>query len=243
MQAGVPFAASHSHAACGQRHTHTCHGGDAIYQWQFPQGARAITSPRNLPSAHSVLGNGMVKDATLCFAQARALLPQILQRSGATIRLVTSTLSNVGRFSNCTGLQPAQVLTVHSRDAFPRSFEEHRDAWRGFRYGDVVIVAAGPVGRLLAIEWHTKQPRVTYLELGSFFDPDLTDTTFFGRGHGALEGARYYPQTQCGRLVDQTVYRPKMAFSACQRPGDVRATIDVSAIWHALRPSLLGRKS
>ena len=129
MQAGVPFAASHSHAACGQRHTHTCHGGDAIYQWQFPQGARAITSPRNLPSAHSVLGNGMVKDATLCFAQARALLPQILQRSGATIRLVTSTLSNVGRFSNCTGLQPAQVLTVHSRDAFPRSFEEHRDAY------------------------------------------------------------------------------------------------------------------
>ena len=135
-----------------------------------------------------------------------------------------SARANAGRFINCTGLVPQQVLTVRSRDAFPRSYDEHEAAWRAFDDDDVIIITAGPVGRLLAVHWHTKQPRATYLELGSFFDPDLADEPFFGKRRGALDGARYYPRVQCGRALDPSVYQPKVRFAACQAgPRDVRA--------------------
>ena len=98
----------------------------------------------------------------------------------------------------------------------------------------VAIICAGPVGRLLAVEWHQRQPRATVLELGSFFDPDLTERSFFAR-RGMRPGARYYADVQCGRRVNRSLYRPRTRHGACQSgPADVRAQLDERAIWARL---------
>jgi hypothetical protein len=164
-------------------------------------------------------------------ATARDLLPRILRAINAPIHLVVSAAANVTRFTSCTSLTLTRVLRMPPRDAYPHGLAQHRDAWRDVNAGDVVLICAGPVGRLLAVEWHAHLPAATILELGSFFDPDLTPTSFFG----AVRGPRYYQRQQCGQdvsLLDER--RRRRAFAAapaCQRRSDVRARVDEKAIW------------
>ena len=42
----------------------------------------------------------------------------------------------------------------------PRRYEQHKDAVTRFADGDVVVLCAGPVGRILAAEWYARQPNV-----------------------------------------------------------------------------------
>jgi hypothetical protein len=86
-------------------------------------------------------------------SQARALLPAILKARGSRLHLVVSTLGNTSRFQACTGLTPDRVLRVPPLDGYPAGYEMHRDGWRDVAAGDVVLVCAGPLGRILAAEW------------------------------------------------------------------------------------------
>ena len=130
----------------------------------------------------------------------------------------------MARFGRCTGLAPHRVLRVPATDSYPAGFDEHADAWRGVEPGDVVLLCAGPLGRLLAVRWFARQPRATYLELGSFFDPEL-------QPNGATLGPRYYSQTQCGVKLDRSVYSPHGWYRGCEARGDTHATIDEGAVW------------
>jgi len=110
------------------------------------------------------------------YATAHALLPAILQRhhaSGRRVHLLLSDAANATVFAQATGITPASVMTLPLHAGFPAGYDAHRDAWKGFGEGDVVLLMAGPVGRLLAPEYFKHAPTTTVLELGSFFDPEL----------------------------------------------------------------------
>ena len=109
----------------------------------------------------------------------------------------------------------------------PRPFLRRR--WRQVADGDVVLLCAGPLGRLLAVRWFAAQPRATYLELGSFWDPEL-------QPGGATLGPRYYSQTQCGVTLDRAAYTPHSWYRGCEAKGDTHADIDEGAIWAKLAP-------
>ena len=170
------------------------------------------------------------------FATARALLPRILLARAAHVHLVVSATADIDRFTNCTGLRPTRVERIAPMDAFPLDYERLKQGWQAVAGGDVVIFCAGPLGRLLAIAWHARQPAATYLELGSFFDPDLAppERAFFRR-RGRNRGARYYPQVQCGVRVNESLYVARTHHPGCQTVRDVRAAIDEAAIWRALK--------
>ena len=144
--------------------------------------ARAGKSAQPSASALSAPASrrGLLTPATVFINQnyltARALLPRLLVRqaaAGRKIHLIASEHADLGRFRACTGIVPASVLRVPAMDAFPSGLTVLDDAARGFGADDVVLICAGPLGRLLAVKWHRAQPLATYLELGSFFDPDL----------------------------------------------------------------------
>jgi len=175
------------------------------------------------------------------FEQARRLLPTLITawQSAALVRvhIVVSASADVARFAKCTGILPSSVRRVPPSEAYPTGLEKHADAWRAFETGDIVVLCAGPLGRLLALHWHAHQPRATYLELGSFFDPDLTppQASFFGR----RSPPRYYPQVQCGVRVEPTLYQPRVRHRACQAgPGDVKAKLDERGLMVLLRRNL-----
>ena len=49
----------------------------------------------------------------------------------------------------------------HVRDTFPKSFQT----------GDVVALSLGPTARVLVKEWFEERPDVTFIDVGSNFDP------------------------------------------------------------------------
>jgi hypothetical protein len=61
------------------------------------------------------------------------------------------------------------------------AFEEHYETFRTEEFlsdaqyepNDIVLIMAGPVGRILATEWGILRPDITFLEMGSFWDTEL----------------------------------------------------------------------
>eukprot|EP00965_Chrysotila_dentata_P000922 29555-Pleurochrysis_carterae.AAC.1 len=170
------------------------------------------------------------------FARARDVLPRVLRARialGARLHMVVSETANLTRFSHCTGLDPHRVLTVPVVNAFPAAFRAHQHRWRDMRAGDVAIISAGPLGRILAVEWFLHRPTATVLELGSFFDPDMFDVSPFLK----VGGPRYYLPTQCGKYLPRSQYNPKRSFRSCQWAGDKGDDFDEARVWEALRRS------
>ena len=198
-----------------------------------------VPCSRNFPFSHALamaqLANATATRLTVAtlfinrnYEAARALLPRLVRArvacGAARLHLVVSEAADMARFGRCTGLAPHRVLRVPATDSYPAGFDAHADAWRGVEPGDVVLLCAGPLGRLLAVRWFARQPHATYLELGSFFDPEL-------QPNGATLGPRYYPQTQCGVELDRSVYSPHGWYRGCEARGDTHATIDEGAVW------------
>ena len=82
--------------------------------------------------------------------------------------------------------------------------------------------------------------------MGSFWDPDLSFTSFFDPSpiekarlkisrRRISRGPRYYGQVQCGQSVDPRVYQPRARFGACNEARDVKADIDEDAIMKHLQ--------
>ena len=118
------------------------------------------------------------------YRDARSVLLRYIQRNpDRGVHMVVADSANMTRFESGTGMRPAFVTTVSGRDAFPKGYHDNINNTRHHMPGDIVIICAGPLGRILATEWFLRRPETTYLELGSFFDVDL-----FG---GSL-GADYY---------------------------------------------------
>ena len=69
------------------------------------------------------------------------------------------------------------VKYVAQLDAFEQNYEEFRTkeflSAAHFMPGDIVLIMAGPVGRILSSEWGLLRADVTFLEMGSFWDTEL----------------------------------------------------------------------
>jgi hypothetical protein len=66
------------------------------------------------------------------------------------------------------------------------SYEDFKNLYTEFKKESIVIVSSGPLERVLVKEWFEKNDSVTYLGLGSFFDP-LTRGEHCGYHSGVLK--------------------------------------------------------
>ena len=94
-------------------------------------------------------------------------------QGGHSLHLVASEAADVARFSTATRLVPKTVVRTPRRDSFARRDNVSREALSQFGDGDIVIVCTGALGRILVTEWTRLRPQTTFLELGSFFDPEF----------------------------------------------------------------------
>ena len=154
----------------------------------------------------------------------RPLLPKLLSRRasrGARVHLVLSQNASVDAFCASTSVPVASVVRVPSVNAFPSAYEAHRGGWTRYRTGDIVLLLCGPLGRLLAVEWFLQQPSATFLELGSFFDPELHSgkslglkweprpSTMAGNGGRSVsKGATSKPIARCSALLSRACCKP-----------------------------------
>ena len=191
------------HASMGTVYPHLYAGVPCALE--FPRHANAsktlvaVPVERQLPAVVWQNGN---------YALLRALLPRLLRRRtsatgvGGRLHLVGSQYNDIRRFVNLTGLHPVSVLRAPAKSAF-----SHRQSIRksggqlGWAAGDVVLVCVGLLGRILVTDWMTLFPEVTFLELGSFFNPFFRAQFFKGvRVMTAYHKGRWAPP--CSSAAD-----------------------------------------
>eukprot|EP00310_Coccolithus_braarudii_P018113 CAMPEP_0183336486 /NCGR_PEP_ID=MMETSP0164_2-20130417/4446_1 /TAXON_ID=221442 /ORGANISM="Coccolithus pelagicus ssp braarudi, Strain PLY182g" /LENGTH=739 /DNA_ID=CAMNT_0025506011 /DNA_START=297 /DNA_END=2516 /DNA_ORIENTATION=+ len=186
------------------------------------------------------------------YRRARPVLPALLRRRGGGLHLLVSAQANISRFTLCTDLRPTSVRRVQSIDAFPSGLTEHEHAWRDMEEGDLVIVCAGPLGRILAVEWFLRKPQLTILELGSFFDPELQPdgqtlgASFYSEWQSLAGGTTQMaiaspttgmPPAECSprAMKGRAQYKVRKWFKGCQARDDVGFELDVSRIFKTQR--------
>lgn len=67
-------------------------------------------------------------------------------------------------------LRFSSITKVPSREAFS-SYEQVLTLYTSFSSKDIVLLSAGPLERVLVYQWFKARPDVTFLGLGSTFDP------------------------------------------------------------------------
>jgi len=152
--------------------------------------------------ANEQLGNSIVERtlATVFINQnyqdSRFILLEYIKRNpDRKVHMVVSEKADMKLFESKTGIHPSTVLKVPANDGFPTGYYDNINSTSTHEPGDLVILCAGSLGRMLAVQWFLQRPQTTYLELGSFFDLDL-----FGRSFGA----NYYSQ-KSGWFVQKDV--------------------------------------
>ena len=112
-------------------------------------------------------------------------LRKVSESRSRDVYMVVGDSADMSLFYRKTGIQndSMKVMRVPSKNAFPEGYDNIIQKWKEFQPHDIVIICAGPLGRILAVEWFLAANRTTYLELGSFFDMDLYGKSF---------GASYY---------------------------------------------------
>ena len=153
--------------------------------------------------ASAELGNSTVERtiATLFinsnYMDARLLLLTYIRHNpDRGVHMVVSDNSDMTLFENRTGIHPTSVTKIPGWNAFPMGYNDNINNTQHHKPEDIVIICAGPLGRILAVEWFLQRSLTTYLELGSFFDYDLQGKSF---------GADYYDrdgsQSHCGETT------------------------------------------
>ena len=119
------------------------------------------------------------------YARVYGILVDLLGKISSDGNRVVHAISGSGaRFDR---LQfKVNAIEAASRHAFERNYSSMRT--RGFvdahfRAGDVVLLMLGPLGRILASEWTLITPNVTFLDMGSFWDQELTNRTWKANEH------------------------------------------------------------
>ena len=127
----------------------------------------------------------------------RVLLRYLTRNPDRHVHMVVSDEADMDAFATGTDIRPTSVTRISSRNAFPKGYHDNINNTQHHMPGDIVILCAGPLGRILATEWFLMRPETTYLELGSFFDMDLYGKSF---------GANYYNRSgnvpHCGETTE-----------------------------------------
>lgn len=176
------------------------------------------------------------------YHQVRDVLPSLIGRrlrDGARLHLVVSRLANVERFGNATGLHVTSTLRAPAWNAFD-AYSRLTSSFADFAAGDIVVVCVGMLGRMLVTRWLPERPDTTFLELGSFFNPEL-----FAGPSTKTQLERWAPRgcsdSDCVRVNGSTARRPnapgsgirvRMAYHRsnfsvpCRDKSDLRADFD-----------------
>ena len=113
------------------------------------------------------------------YLRAKKELVRILTAASTLQRRRVHAVVAAGRQVGRLTVPLASVQRIAQKDAFEANYTACRtDAFlrqAGYADGDVVMIMAGPLGRILASEWTWLRPHVTFLELGSFWDVELWD--------------------------------------------------------------------
>mmetsp|Transcript_17016 Transcript_17016/g.20467 ORF Transcript_17016/g.20467 Transcript_17016/m.20467 type:complete len:273 (+) Transcript_17016:26-844(+) len=121
----------------------------------------------------------------------RRILGKILTRlwsnSKHKIYFVCPENTNTDNFVKTTGILLEGILRIPSTNAFPEGYYRLKD--QTFPDGSLVILTAGPLGRILASEWFERMPKVTFLEMGSFWDHETHGWT---RAYNSRKPEDYY---------------------------------------------------
>ena len=132
------------------------------------------------------------------YKDARLVLLRYMERNpDRRVHMVVSDNANITLFESRTEIHPTSVITISGRNAFPKGYHDNINNTQHHRPGDIVIICAGPLGRILATEWFLQHPNTTYHELGSFFDMDL-----FGKSFGADYYTRDGSVSHCGETTE-----------------------------------------
>ena len=89
---------------------------------------------------------------------------------------------NLDNLEKETGLRVAQKVSLPKRNAWG-DYPRIKDYYTIFNKDSIVVLSCGPMAEVLAKEWFQRRPDVTFLDMGSTFDP-------FTRGvrHGCHTG-------------------------------------------------------
>jgi hypothetical protein len=118
------------------------------------------------------------------YQDSKELLVEYLKRNpDRNVHMVVSSVANITSFEERTGIRLKSITRVPSTNAFPTGYKRHFNRTEHHQPNDIVIICAGPLGRILGVEWFLQRPETTYLELGSYFDLELL---------GKSLGASYY---------------------------------------------------
>jgi hypothetical protein len=111
------------------------------------------------------------------YLRAKKELIRILRRAITEQKRAVHVVVAHGRRVDNLPITVTSVQHIAQNDAFEANYDEFRTPAfldkAGYRDGDVVMIMAGPLGRILASEWTWLRPRITFLELGSFWDVEL----------------------------------------------------------------------
>ncbi|HUV84595.1 MAG TPA: hypothetical protein VMV86_02750 [Methanosarcinales archaeon] len=94
--------------------------------------------------------------------------PKVLE--GRRVHWVSGQDQNLSNLREKTGIKVATHIQTPLKNSW--SLYKQVSQWgKDFQKGSVVILSSGPLSRVLAKEWFQQNPEVTFLDVGSVFDP------------------------------------------------------------------------
>jgi hypothetical protein len=122
----------------------------------YPSLARYINNPENYLLANLLINSN--------FQKSYNLFEKIFKE-----RRVVMVCNEKADLTDLS-FSPYIVFRVPEKNAWDR-FSKLKEGYRVCQDGDIALFCCGPLGRVLCYEWYKNNPRLTCLELGSFYDP------------------------------------------------------------------------
>ena len=111
------------------------------------------------------------------FLRAKKELTRIINKAITIQKRSVHIVVAHDRFVHRLPFPIKSVQYVSRQNAFEENYEEFRTEKfltnAGITQDDIVLIMAGPVGRILASEWGLLRADVTFIEMGSFWDTEL----------------------------------------------------------------------
>jgi len=89
---------------------------------------------------------------------------------GKTVHWVGSSDQNLDMFQEIFNIELSDILTIPAIDGW-LEYSNINDYCQKYDDGDVVLMSCGPISRILVKEWFEKRPNVSFVGVGSIFDP------------------------------------------------------------------------
>jgi hypothetical protein len=136
------------------------------------------------------------------------IMKQISRDGGRTIHAVCATGSNV----HTLGF-PVNPVFAASRHAYEMNYATMRTLEfvnSHFKENDVVLIMLGPLGRILASEWTLLSSKITFIDMGSFYDTPLHNRHFGPQEHAFARA--------CNGFDDKTMHLQEFTFKNLHHP-------------------------